>query len=156
MAKKKNCEWLEIKEVTPLKFMPYVAKLFREVTGQNLAGLNQFTGWIGLGGYYHWRVAQQGLVHLIPHLTGQPVPREPDAYPSGKRYRRSQPKLRPHPREPKEGGRTGLSQPLVGVDRPPPRARAHGHPPLDRAERPQHPSKVERPPLPTRAVGQPL
>ena len=84
MAKKKNHEWLEIKEVTPLKFMPYVAKLFREVTGQNLAGLGQFTGWIGLGGYYHWRVAQQGLIHLIPHLAGAPVPREPDAHPSGK------------------------------------------------------------------------
>ena len=43
-----------------------------------------FTGWIGLGGYYHWRVAQQGLIHLIPHLAGQPAPREPDAHPSGK------------------------------------------------------------------------
>ena len=84
MAKKKNRKWLEIKEVTPLQFMPYVAKLFREVTGQNLAGLGHFTGWIGLGGYYHWRVAQQGLIHLVPHLTGQPAPREPDAHPSGK------------------------------------------------------------------------
>ena len=84
MAKKKNREWLEIKEVTPLKFMPYVAKLFREVTGQNLAGLGQFTGWIRLGGYYHWRVAQQGLIHLVPHLAGEPAPREPDARPSGK------------------------------------------------------------------------
>ena len=84
MVTKKNRKWLEIKEVTPLKFMPYVAKLFREVTGQNLAGLGQFTGWIGLGGYYHWRVAQQGLIHLIPHLAGEPVPREPNARPSGK------------------------------------------------------------------------
>ena len=84
MVKKKNCEWLEIKEVTPLKFMPYVAKLFREVTGQNLIGLGQFTGWIGLGGYYHWRVAQQGLIHLVPHLAGAPAPRKPDAHPSGK------------------------------------------------------------------------
>ena len=84
MARKKNREWLEIKEVTPLKFMPYVAKLFREVTGQNLAGLGQFTGWIGQGGYYHWRVVQQGLIHLIPHLAGEPAPREPDAHPSGK------------------------------------------------------------------------
>ena len=33
MAKKKNCEWTDIKELTPLQFMPYVAKLFREVTG---------------------------------------------------------------------------------------------------------------------------
>ena len=33
MAKKKNHEWIYIKELTPLQFMPYVAKLFREVTG---------------------------------------------------------------------------------------------------------------------------
>ena len=68
----------------PLKFMPYVAKLFRDITGQNLTGLGQFTGWISPGGYYHWRVAQQGLTHLVPHLAGAPVPREPDAHPSGK------------------------------------------------------------------------
>ena len=84
MAKKKCHEWLEIKEVMPLKFMPYVAKLFREVTGQDLAGLSHFTGWIGLGGYYHWRVAQQGLIHLVPHLTREPAPREADTHPSGK------------------------------------------------------------------------
>ena len=84
MAKKKNHEWTDIKELTPLQFMPYVAKLFREVTGQDLSGLGHFTGWIGLGGYYHWRVAQQGLIHLVPHLAGQPVPRTPDAHPSGK------------------------------------------------------------------------
>ena len=84
MAKKRNHEWTDIKELTPLQFMPYVAKLFREVTGQDLTGLGHFTGWIGLGGYYHWRVAQQGLIHLVPHLAGQPMPREPDAHPSGK------------------------------------------------------------------------
>ena len=84
MAKKKNREWMDIKELTPLQFMPYVAKLFREVTGQDLTGLGHFTGWIGLGGYYHWRVVQQGLIHLVPYLTGQPMPREPDARPSGK------------------------------------------------------------------------
>ena len=84
MAKKKNHEWMDIKELTPLQFMPYVAKLFREVTGQDLTGLGHFTGWIGLGGYYHWRVVQQGLIHLVPHLAGQPMPREPDAHPSCK------------------------------------------------------------------------
>ena len=57
---------------------------FKEVTGQDLQGLSQFTGWISEGGYYHWRVAQQGLVHLIPHLQRQPMPRTPDAHPSGK------------------------------------------------------------------------
>ena len=84
MAKRKASEWTDIKELMPLQFMPYVAKLFREVTGQDLQGLSQFTGWIGQGGYYHWRVAQQGLIHLVPHLQRQPMPRTPDARPSGK------------------------------------------------------------------------
>ena len=84
MAKKKNREWMDIKELTPLQFMPYVAKLFREVTGRDLSGLSHFTGWIGIGGYYHWRVVQQGLVHHVPHLAGQPAPRTPDTHPSGK------------------------------------------------------------------------
>ena len=44
MAKKKNREWTDIKELMPLQFMPYVAKLFREVTGQDLSGLGHFTG----------------------------------------------------------------------------------------------------------------
>ena len=64
--------------------MPYVAKLFREVTGRDLSGLSHFTGWIGLGGYYHWRVVQQSLAHRVPHLAGQPAPKTPDAHPSGK------------------------------------------------------------------------
>ena len=83
MAKKRNHEWMNIKELMPLKFMPYMAKLFREVSGQNLSGLGHFTGWIGLGGYYHWRVVQQGLIHHVPHFAGQPAPRTPDAHPSG-------------------------------------------------------------------------
>ena len=84
MAKKRNSEWLDIKELMPLQFMPYVAGLFRRVTGTDLQGLSQFTRWIGPGGYYHWRLAQQGLVHHVPHLSGQPMPRAPDAHPSGK------------------------------------------------------------------------
>ena len=84
MAKKKNREWTDVKELTPLQFMPYVAKLFRDVTGRNLSGLSRFTGWIGVGGYYHWRVVQQGLAHQVPHLAGQPAPRIPDTRPSGK------------------------------------------------------------------------
>ena len=67
----------------PLQFMPYVANLFWEVTGKDLQGLSQFTGWISLGGYYHWRVAQQGLFHAVPCLQGLPVPRVPMACPSG-------------------------------------------------------------------------
>ena len=83
MAKRKASKLTDIKELTPLKFMPYVAKLFREVTGKDLQCLDQFTGWIGQGGYYHWRVAQQGLIHLVPRLQGQPMPRTPNACPSG-------------------------------------------------------------------------
>ena len=48
----------------PLRFMPYVAKLFRPLRPQPLY--------------------QQGLVHHVPHLAGQPAPRTPDARPSGK------------------------------------------------------------------------
>ena len=83
MAKRKASEWTDIKELMPLQFMPYVAKLFKEVTGQDLQGLSHFTGWIGQGGYYYWRVVQQGLIHLVPHLAGRPMPRTPDARPSG-------------------------------------------------------------------------
>ena len=84
MAKQKASEWTDIKELTPLQYMPYVVKLFREVTGKDLQGLSQFTGWISQGGYYHWRVAQQGLLHLVPRLQGQPTPRTPNAHPSGR------------------------------------------------------------------------
>ena len=84
MAKQKAREWTDIKELTPLQFMPYMAKLFKEVTGQDLQGLSHFTGLVGQGGYYHWRVVQQGLIHLVPHLAGQSMPRTPDTRPSGK------------------------------------------------------------------------
>ena len=83
MVKRKTHEWTDVKELKPLQFMPCVAKLFREVTGKDLQGLSQFTGWISLGGYYHWRVAQQGLLHLVPRLQDQPTLRTPNAHPSG-------------------------------------------------------------------------
>ena len=83
MRNRKAVEWTDLKELTPLQFMPYVANLFQEVTGKDLYGLSQFTGWISLGGYYHWKVAQQGLLHLIPRLQGQPVPQGPIPHPSG-------------------------------------------------------------------------
>ena len=84
MAKRKASEWMDIKELTPLQFMPYMAKLFKEVTDQDLQGLSHFIGWISQGGYYHWRVVQQGLIRLVPHLPRQLMPRTPDARPSGK------------------------------------------------------------------------
>ena len=73
-----------MKELTPLKYMPYGARLFHEVTGRDLHGLDQFTGWIGLGGYYHWRVVQQGLIHQVPHLQDKPRPKTPKSCPSGR------------------------------------------------------------------------
>ena len=127
MAKKKNRKWMDIKELTPLKFMPYMAKLFREVTGQDLPSLSHFTGWIGLGGYYHWRIVQQGLIHLVPHLTGQPMPREPDTHPSGK-------PLPPKPAQTKtpsagaSGKQSDRTQPATGGSRPAPAPNQGGRP----------------------------
>ena len=105
MAKKKNREWTDVKELTPLQFMPYMAKLFRDVTGRNLSGLSCFTGWIGIGGYYHWRVVQQGLAHQVPHLAGQPAPRTPNACPSGRPLT-----LNPPPTETPSTGASGQQQ----------------------------------------------
>ena len=87
MRSRRAVEWTDIKELTPLQFMPYVTDLSREVTGKDLQGLSRFTGWIGLRGYYHWKVAQLGLLHACPCLQGQLVPKGPMARPSG----------RPHP-----------------------------------------------------------
>ena len=142
MAKWKASEWTDIKELMPLQFMPSVAKLFREVTGKELQCLGQFTGWIGQGGYYHWRVVKQGLIHLVPHLQGQPTPRTPNAHPSG----RPLPPRRGQPVEPLGSDRTGPNQPPVEVDKDPPQTRVDSHPP---------PARVESHPLPARAVNWP-
>ena len=88
MRKRRAIEWMDIKELSPLKFMPYVAELFKNITGRNLKGLCDFTGWVGLGGYYHWKLSQLGQLHACPHLQGHPVPDGPVAQPSGQ----------PHPR----------------------------------------------------------
>ena len=77
-------EWIDLKELTPLRYMPYVARLFHEVTGKDLQGLDRFTGWIGRGGYYHWRLVQQGLIHHVPRLQGELIPKAPKSHPSGR------------------------------------------------------------------------
>ena len=128
MAKKKNCEWMDINELTPLQFMPYVAKLFREVTGRDLSGLSHFTGWIGIGGYYHWRVVQQGLVHHVPHLAGQPAPRTPDAHPSGKSLS-PKPSQTETPSTGASGKQPDRSQPAPGGSRQEPTLSQGGQPP---------------------------
>ena len=79
MRNKRAIEWTDIKELSPLQFMPYMAKLFKNVTGKDIKGLSEFTGWIGLGGYYHWKLAQLGQLQACPHLQGHLVPKGPVA-----------------------------------------------------------------------------
>ena len=82
MRNRRAVEWTDIKELSPLKFMPYMAELFKNITGKDLQGLSDFTGWIGLRGYYHWKLAQLGQLHTCPCLQGHPVPNGPVAQPS--------------------------------------------------------------------------
>ena len=82
MRNKRTVEWTDIKELSPLQFMPYVAKQFKNITSKDLQGLSDFTGWIGLGGCYHWKLAQLGQLQACPCLQGQPVPEGPMARPS--------------------------------------------------------------------------
>ena len=90
MKNRKDHEWVDIKELTPLKFMPYMAKLFRNITSRDLKGLGDYTGWVGIGGYYHWKLLELGQLSACPHLQGQPMPDGPIARPGG----------RPHPCRP--------------------------------------------------------
>ena len=78
----KDSEWLDIKELTPLQYMPYVARCFQETTGYHLKGLSKHTGWIRAKGYYHWKVADLNQLEHCPHLRGLPVPPGPMAHPS--------------------------------------------------------------------------
>ena len=78
----KDSEWLDIKELTPLQYMPYVARCFQETTGHHLKGLSKHTGWIRAKGYYHWKVADLNQLEYCPHLRGLPVPSGPMAHPS--------------------------------------------------------------------------
>ena len=128
MAKKKNREWTDIKELTPLQFMPYVAKLFREVARRDLSGLSHFTGWIGIGGYYHWRVVQQGLFHQVPHLAGQPAPRTPNTRPSGKSLPLKLPQTE-NPSTGASGKQQDRSQPAPSGSRQEPTPSQSGWPP---------------------------
>ena len=90
----KASEWMDIKELSPLKFMPYMAELFWNITGRDLKGLCDFMGWVGLSGYYHWKLSELGQLSACPHLQGQPVPDRPIARPS----------VRPHPCRPAQTG----------------------------------------------------
>ena len=94
MKNRKASEWTDIKELSPLKFMPYMAELFWNITSRDLKGLSDFTGCVGLGGYYHWKLSQLGQLSTCPCLQGQPVPDRPIARPSGQ----------PHPCRPAQTG----------------------------------------------------
>ena len=83
MKEWKNCEWMDIKELTPLKFMPYIAKLFWDITDRDLKGISDYMGWVGLGGYYHWKLSELGQLSACPCLQGKPVPDGPIGRPSG-------------------------------------------------------------------------
>ena len=82
MDEHKDSEWLDIKELTPLQYMPYVARCFQETTGHHLQGLGQHTRWIRARSYYHWKVAELDQLKHCPHLRGLPVPQGPMEHPS--------------------------------------------------------------------------
>ena len=70
----KDSEWLDIKELMPLRYMLYVARCFQETTGHHLRGLDKHTKWFRTQSYYHWKVAELNQLQHCPHLQGLPVP----------------------------------------------------------------------------------
>ena len=78
----KDGEWLDIKELVPLRYMPYVATCFQETTSHHLQGLGLHTRWIRARSYYHWKVAELNQLQHCPHLQGLPVPPGPMEHPS--------------------------------------------------------------------------
>ena len=82
MDNHKDSEWLDIKELTPLQYMPYVVRCFQETTGHYLKGLNKHTRWIRARSYYHWKVVELNQLEHCPHLRGLPVTLGPMECPS--------------------------------------------------------------------------
>ena len=81
MDEHKDSEWLDIKELVPLRYMPYVARCFQETTGQNLQGLGLHTRWIRARSYYlslwdPWSILVSSNNHRGPINLGPrpPVP----------------------------------------------------------------------------------
>ena len=77
MRNRRAVEWTDIKELSPLDFMPYMAKLFKNVMGKDLKGLSDFTGWIGLEGYYHWKLAYWASSRPALASKGNRYPKDP-------------------------------------------------------------------------------
>ena len=78
----RKSEWLDIKELAPLRYMRYVAKCFLDTTGHDLKGLGRHTKWIRAQSYYHWKVAKLHQPQHCPHLQGLPVHPRPMECPS--------------------------------------------------------------------------
>ena len=68
MEECQDSKWLDIKELTPLKYMVYVARIFRQTTGHHLKGLGEHTEWIRAKGYYNWKVAKLKQLKHCSHL----------------------------------------------------------------------------------------
>ena len=101
----KDSEWLDIKELAPLRYMPYVARCFQETTSHHLQGLGLHTRWIRARSYYHWKVAELNQLQHCPHLQGLPVPLGPMECPS--ELQQSQRPNKPGTMAPSTSGRSG-------------------------------------------------
>ena len=105
MEEHKDHEWLDIKELVPLRYMHYVAKCFLDTTGHNLKGLGLHTKWIRAQSYYHWKVAELNQLQHCPHLWGLPVPSGPMEHPSA--FQQPQRPNRPRTVAPGTSGSSG-------------------------------------------------
>ena len=102
MDERRECEWLDLKELAPLRYMTFVSRVFQETTGLRLKGLTELTGWIRARSYYHWKVAELNQLKHCPHLKGVSVPQGPMECPS-----RLQQPLRPSKPETMAPGTSG-------------------------------------------------
>ena len=82
VMEEQKSEWLNIKELEPLRYMRYVDQCFMDSMGCNLKGLGLHMRWIRPRSYYHWKVAELHQLQHCPHLQGLPVPPGPMECPS--------------------------------------------------------------------------
>ena len=79
----KKAEALRIKEESPLDYMPFIVGEFYGLTDDiHLYELQDFTGWIKRGSYYHGLLVHRGQIEECPHLIGAPLPKWPQPKPS--------------------------------------------------------------------------
>ena len=109
----KDSEWLDIKELTPLRYMPYVTRCFQRTTGHHLQGLGQHTRWITARSYYHWKVAELGQLQHCPHLLGLPVSLGPMECPS--KLQQPQRPNKPGAAAPGASGHSGVGGRMTSV-----------------------------------------